>query len=248
MSSADVSHLVDESAYQHGPLIDDALLRATTTTPQPPPHPYVFSYTAGRYYGHIDRAHSEVSDGSGVVRGAFSYIDPKQQIRSVEYVADKNGFHPVLSHPNAEPEQSEAVKLATQRHLQLFNTIAQRNANVSETKKMSARLCLFTRKKENHFPLQNGAVVGDGDHRLELNYYNNLLLLLLWKLQGDVLVPHDTASVANAKIRHHTLYEQIAEDHARIAAEREAQRALFESTSETDIAAAGEYYHNLNSN
>lgn len=61
-------------------------------------------------------------------------------------------------------------------------------------------------------------------------------------------MPHDTASVANAKIRHHTLYEQIAEDHARIAAEREAQRALFESTSETDIAAAGEYYHNLNSN
>lgn len=48
-------------------------------------------------------------------------------------------------------------------------------------------------------------------------------------------MPHDSESVANAKIRHHTLFEQIAQDHARIAAEREAERALFESTSEADI-------------
>lgn len=123
LSSADVSHIVHSSSYDE-PLIDE------TTTIQPPPHPYVFSYTAGRYPGHIDRAHSEVSDGSGVVRGAFSYIDPRQQIRSVEYVADKDGFHPVLSHPNVQPEQSEAVKLATSRHFKLFNLIAERNAKV----------------------------------------------------------------------------------------------------------------------
>lgn len=127
LSTADVSHIVHSGPYNE-PLIDTT----TTTTPQPPPHPYVFSYTAGRYRGHVDRAHSEVSDGSGTVRGAFSYIDPRQQIRSVEYVADKDGFHPVLSHPNAEPEQSEAVKLATLRHLKLFNQIAEANANVSK--------------------------------------------------------------------------------------------------------------------
>lgn len=80
----------------------------------------------------MDRAHSEVSDGSGVVRGAFSYIDPRQEIRSVEYVADKEGFHPILSHPQAsEPQQSQAVKQATLRHFELFNQIAERNANVS---------------------------------------------------------------------------------------------------------------------
>lgn len=128
LSTADVSHIVNSGSYNNEPLIDTT----TTTTPQPPPHPYVFSYTAGRYRGHVDRAHSEVSDGSGTVRGAFSYIDPRQQIRSVEYVADKDGFHPVLSHPNAEPEQSEAVKLATLRHLKLFNQIAEANANVSK--------------------------------------------------------------------------------------------------------------------
>lgn len=124
-SSADVSHIVNEP-YNSASYLD------TTTTQPPPPHPYVFSYTAGRYNGHVDRAHSEVSDGSGVVRGAFSYIDPRQQIRSVEYVADKDGFHPILSHPNVVPQQSEAVKLATLRHFKLYNKIAEQNANVSE--------------------------------------------------------------------------------------------------------------------
>lgn len=136
-SSSDVSHIVNtnnEHAYDLNyaePIeqLDIAEIHTTTTQP-PPPHPYVFSYTAGRFPGHIDRAHSEVSDGAGVVRGAFSYIDPRQQIRSVEYVADKDGFHPVLSHPNSEPQQSEAVKLATLNHFKLFNRIAEANANV----------------------------------------------------------------------------------------------------------------------
>lgn len=103
---------------------DDAL-----NAQAPPANPYVFSYTAGRFPGHADRAHSEVSDGSGVVRGAFSYIDPKQEIRSVEYVADKDGFHPILSHPNLAPKQSAAVQRATINHLRLYNSIADSRAN-----------------------------------------------------------------------------------------------------------------------
>ncbi|XP_031638497.1 uncharacterized protein LOC116350729 [Contarinia nasturtii] len=115
LSSADVSHLTYNDE--------------TTGTPAPPPHPYAFSYQAGRFNGHVDRTHSEVSDGSGVVHGAFSYIDPRQEIRSVEYTADKDGFHPVLSHPNEVPQQSEAVKLATLRHFEQYNRIAEQNAN-----------------------------------------------------------------------------------------------------------------------
>lgn len=64
-----------------------------------------------------------------------------------------------------------------------------------------------------------------------------------------MIVPNDSESVANAKIRHHTLYEQIAQDHARIGAELEAQRVLFESTSEADLPAedaAAEYYQHQN--
>lgn len=108
---ADVSHLL------------------TTTTPPPPPHPYQFTYTAGRFNGHIDRTHSEVSDGSGVVRGAFSYVDPRQQIRTVEYVADKTGFYPTLSHQPQVAQQTEAVRKATENHLHLYNRIAERNSH-----------------------------------------------------------------------------------------------------------------------
>lgn len=75
--------------------------------------------------GSFDRTHSEVSDGSGVVRGTFSYVDPRQQIRTVEYVADKSGFYPVLSHPVVAPQQSEAVRKETEKHNRLFNQIAQ---------------------------------------------------------------------------------------------------------------------------
>lgn len=122
LSSADVSHLTNSQYY------DDS---TSTTTPQPPPHPYQFSYQAGRFKGHVDRVHSEVSDGSGVVRGAFSYVDPRQEIRSVEYTADKNGFHPILSHENEAIPQTEAVKQATIRHFEQYNRIAEQNANVS---------------------------------------------------------------------------------------------------------------------
>lgn len=54
-------------------------------------------------------------------------------------------------------------------------------------------------------------------------------------MQENVIEPQDTESVANAKVRHHTLYDRIAQDHARIGAEREAERLLFESTSVADI-------------
>lgn len=39
------------------------------TTEHAAPGLYAFGYAAGRFPGNIDRTHSEVSDGSGVVRG-----------------------------------------------------------------------------------------------------------------------------------------------------------------------------------
>lgn len=125
LAAADVSHILTDSTTY-------------------PPRPYQFSYEAGRYPGHSDRntwsspinsyinpksqlgSHSEVGDGSGTVRGAFSYVDPSNQVRTVEYTADENGFHPQLSHP---PQNSKAVDLATQRHLELYNKIAERNSD-----------------------------------------------------------------------------------------------------------------------
>lgn len=195
LSSADVSHLTNAQYYGE-----------STTTLSPPPRPYAFSYQAGRFRGHIDRTHSEVSDGSGVVHGTFSYIDPRQEIRSVEYFATKDGFHPVLSHQNEEPQQSEAVRLATVRHFEQYNRIAEQNANVS--------------------------IIRISNYR---NYYLESVSIYLAVLpQGNIFVPADSAAVARAKERHHTLFEQISQEHQRIGAELEAKRALFESTSEKE--------------
>ncbi|XP_034108976.1 uncharacterized protein LOC117571104 [Drosophila albomicans] len=110
VSQADVSHL-------H---------LGTTPEPHAPANPYVFSYQAGRAPGHVDRQHTEVSDGSGVIRGAFSYVDPKNEVRTVQYVADEHGFHPQLSH---QLEDSAAVKAAKRKHLDAYNRIAQEHAN-----------------------------------------------------------------------------------------------------------------------
>ncbi|XP_053616934.1 larval cuticle protein A3A [Plodia interpunctella] len=99
------------------------------STEPPPPKPYVFSYTAGRYPGHADRQHTEVSDGSGVVRGTFSYVDPRHKVRTVDYVADKQGFHPVLSEqPPEHPADSAAVARAKDQHHLLYAKIAEEHA------------------------------------------------------------------------------------------------------------------------
>lgn len=175
-------------------------------THPPPPSPYVFSYTAGRFPGHADRTHSEVSDGSGIVRGSFSYVDPRQQIRTVDYTADQNGFHPILSHPPAAQEQSAAVKLATQRHLELYNRIAESHLNPQAVPQVYIILA----------------------QKVLRDLYFNVKHLFLQAAN----LPRDTASVAYAKEKHHNLFEKIAQDHERIGAEQLAKRLEFEATSE----------------
>ncbi|KAB0791296.1 hypothetical protein PPYR_03096 [Photinus pyralis] len=90
-----------------------------------PPRPYAFGYAAGRFAGHIDRTHSEISTGDGVVKGTYSYVDPRHQIRTVDYIADKQGFRAVLNHsPLPLPVDSPVVAAAKERHLQQYNAIA----------------------------------------------------------------------------------------------------------------------------
>ncbi|GLV38471.1 Cuticular protein 57A [Carabus blaptoides fortunei] len=95
------------------------------STLPPPPKPYAFGYAAGRFPGHIDRTHTEISDGQGVVKGSYSYVDPHFKIRTVDYVADKQGFHPVLNTPQrALPVDSPVVAAAKNKHLNLYASIA----------------------------------------------------------------------------------------------------------------------------
>lgn len=44
------------------------------TTYEPEPHPYSFSFVAGRYPGHVDRTRAEYGDGSGNVKGRMFVI------------------------------------------------------------------------------------------------------------------------------------------------------------------------------
>ena len=49
----------------------------TTTTPQPPPVPFKYSYEAGRAAnGKPDRYVEQEGDGTGTVRGSYTYLDP----------------------------------------------------------------------------------------------------------------------------------------------------------------------------
>ncbi|KAI5642228.1 insect cuticle protein domain-containing protein [Phthorimaea operculella] len=62
--------------------------------------------------------------------GSYSYVDPRQKVRTVDYVADKQGFHPVLSDvPPEHPADSESVARAKDRHFQLYQQIAEQHAN-----------------------------------------------------------------------------------------------------------------------
>lgn len=53
-------------------------------------------------------------------------MDPNNKLRTVDYIADKQGFHPFLNEePPAHPSDSEAVARAKDRHYQLYNKIAE---------------------------------------------------------------------------------------------------------------------------
>ncbi|XP_076181317.1 uncharacterized protein LOC143153727 isoform X2 [Ptiloglossa arizonensis] len=104
---------------------------STTTTPPPPPRPYNFQYHAGRYPGKIDRVHQESGDAAGHVQGSYSFIDPSHKVRTVQYTADETGFHASLINYEdtiAQPVDSEAVRLAKEKHYRLYQKIAQANA------------------------------------------------------------------------------------------------------------------------
>ncbi|XP_012153879.1 uncharacterized protein LOC100883351 [Megachile rotundata] len=116
----DVSHLLPEYST------------TTTTTPPPPPKPYSFEYQAGRYPGQVDRVHQEHGDSAGHVQGSYSFIDPKHKVRTVQYTADKAGFHAYLINYEdtlAQPVDSEAVKLGKEKHFRLYQKIAEANTH-----------------------------------------------------------------------------------------------------------------------
>ncbi|XP_050305413.1 cuticle protein 6-like [Anthonomus grandis grandis] len=124
------------------------------STPPAPPKPYAFGYAAGRFPGHIDRTHSEVSDGSGVVQGSYSYVDPSFQIRKVDYVADQYGFHPVLNKNVPDlPSDTPAVAAAKERHLVQYSRIADAHQHAPQVATLPVETRAVQYAKNKHFDL-----------------------------------------------------------------------------------------------
>ncbi|XP_015437060.1 PREDICTED: uncharacterized protein LOC107192347, partial [Dufourea novaeangliae] len=63
---------------------------------------------------------------------SYSFVDPKHKVRTVQYTADETGFHASLINYEdtiAQPVDSEAVRLAKEKHFLLYHKIAEANAH-----------------------------------------------------------------------------------------------------------------------
>ncbi|XP_035219878.1 cuticle protein 10.9-like [Stegodyphus dumicola] len=60
-----------------------------------PPKPYQFGYELEDGFG-MSQYRNEASDGTGVVKGSYGYMDPTGIYRKVEYTADDNGYRAVI--------------------------------------------------------------------------------------------------------------------------------------------------------
>lgn len=62
-------------------------------------------------------------------------MDPSFQIRKVDYVADQNGFHPILNkNAPALPNDTPVVAAAKERHLVQYARIADQHQHVAQVK------------------------------------------------------------------------------------------------------------------
>lgn len=65
-----------------------------------------------------------------MIPGEFSYVDPRNNVRTVQYVADEAGFHPVLNSGVAPVTDTPVVARAKLRHLALKERIAAQHAAI----------------------------------------------------------------------------------------------------------------------
>uniref|UniRef100_T1KSE6 Cuticle protein 10.9 n=1 Tax=Tetranychus urticae TaxID=32264 RepID=T1KSE6_TETUR len=80
----------DESTSSSDSQSTESSLRSNESTTSSP-SPYAFSYNTADVAGN-QLARQESGDNKGAVRGSYSYRDADGFFRSVEYIADENGF------------------------------------------------------------------------------------------------------------------------------------------------------------
>jgi len=135
---------IGESSPQKPPLYEDTrIARETlvqeTTTPEPPPTPFKYAFSAGRAPGgKPDRYAQQEGDEFGNIKGSYAYLDPNFQWRQVKYEATKEGGfqivggvepEPVTTTVGGRPVDTVAVQRAKAEHALLFDQIATRNSH-----------------------------------------------------------------------------------------------------------------------
>lgn len=101
-------------------------------TTEPPPKPFHYSYEAGRAPGgKPDRYVEQEGDGTGEIRGSYTYLDPNWTWQTIKYVADPDGGFRILEGSTlgsaSQPRDTKAVQKAKAEHEALFKLIAARN-------------------------------------------------------------------------------------------------------------------------
>lgn len=99
---------------------------------EPPPKPFHFKYEAGRVpggSGRPDRYVEQEGDGTGQIRGSYTYLDPNWTWQTIKYMADPDGGFRILegSTLGVRPKDTAAVQKAREEHAALFKMIALRN-------------------------------------------------------------------------------------------------------------------------
>lgn len=85
------------------------------------------------------------------ILGSYSYVDPLHKIRTVDYVANKQGFH-ALSNINVPvlPVDTPEVAAAKNKHLLQYATLANANIQVQNEIVLPVDTLAVQRAKERH--------------------------------------------------------------------------------------------------
>lgn len=95
--------------------LNPATSPAVVPLQQLPPSPYEFGYEFGNGLGMYQHRR-EISDGTGIVKGSYGYLDPIGVRRTVEYIAGKDGYRATIfsNEPGLSGQNSAGVNFIVQ--------------------------------------------------------------------------------------------------------------------------------------
>lgn len=89
-----------------------------------------------------------------IVAGSYSYVDPNHKIRTVDYIADKEGFHPFSNrHVPDVPSDTPVVAAAKEKHLLRYNSIKQAHETAPVVAVVPEDTAAVQYAKNKHFVL-----------------------------------------------------------------------------------------------